>query len=135
VNELELIDKQFLPYIAGLISWIILLVFKKGGKLKRFDGYLWSPFVVSFSVVCLGWIILQYSVFNGGHTGLKDMFTKNIVSFSLLFVVFSQLLWVSLTLQIFVIKYNRNGFLIMAKVFVWLGIVPAILFFLGSNGS
>lgn len=134
MNELELIDKQFLPYIAGLISWIILLVFKKGGKLKRFDGYLWSPFVVSFSVVCLGWIMLQYSVFDKSVNLFVAMFMHpKIFIVSVLF--FSQLLWVSLIFQILSIKYSKKEFLIVAKIFVVIAILPSILAITYGFGS
>ncbi len=121
--------KGFLPYIAGSIACIILRYLKKKGWLKRFDKYLWSPFVVSFSVVCLSLILIKY--------GNKDvLFSVNgLLSFVLTFLMFSQFLWFSLIFQVLAIKYNKEYFLTIARIVVWIAIITALLLIYGFSQS
>ena len=128
------IQKEYIPYLAGLISYVILFTLKKAGKLKRFDKYLWSPFVVAFAGVCLGVIMVQYSpLFRGVASEFIYMFT-GIHSFVTGIIVFSQLLWISLIFQILAIKYNKKSFLTTAIVFVWLSL-PILFYILGADLS
>ena len=129
------IQKEYIPYLAGLISYVILFTLKKAGKLKRFDKYLWSPFVVAFAGVCLGVIMVQYSPLleKSTITSLVGML-RSMDSFVTGIIVFSQLLWISLIFQILAIKYNKKSFLTTAIVFVWLSL-PILFYILGADLS
>ena len=123
----------YYPYIAGLVTYLILLFLKKSGRLKQFDKYMWSPFVVGFSVVCVLWITID-SIWDSGFDIFEAML-ENIFVFFLLSIILSQILWFSIALQIMAI-YSKNEtrakiYLRIAQVFTGIGVVIPVI----SNNS
>ncbi len=117
------------PYIAGIITYIILKFLQKKGKLKRFDQYLWSPFVISFAWVCLFLIVIRffyYQIYSPVFVSV-DRWDKSVII--VFIMIFSQLLWIAFIFQFLAIIYRSSALLTAAQFFSWVGILSPLFFF------
>ena len=122
------------PYIAGIITYIILKVLQKKEKLKKFDRFVWSPFVVAFAGVCLFLIMICFFYY---HKYVQvfvsvDSWDRSIII--VFIMIFSQFLWIAFIFQFLAIIYRSSAFLMVAQFFSWAGILSPLFFFSALSG-
>lgn len=111
----------FFPHVAGLFIYILLKVLQKQGRLKRFDKYLWSPFVLGFGFVTpLLSLVLNYS-------SIHIYGPKSVILSAL---IYSQGLWIALLCQLLAVFYKRNFFLNLSYLFAWISIISPLIMLL-----
>lgn len=119
----------FLPHVAGLLTYVFLKILQKQGRLKRFDKYLWSPFVVGFALVDLCLMTgLNYSRINPNGFGSGWSNIRTIL-------IYSQGLWLALLCYSLAVFYRKRFFLNLSYLFTLISILLplVILFFLSLS--
>lgn len=112
-----LLKLYLLPYISGIVTYVILKILQRQGKLRRFDKYLWSPFVFSFAGVSL----ILITIFNLQYHNFSSV--TSLLEFIMFISFHSQLLWVSAMFQFFAIFYKKQILLKISQAFIWISIL------------
>lgn len=116
-----MINTEIIPYLSGGFFWALLLIVKFQKRLVKYDMYLWSPLVISFTLITLPMILFMH------YRVMLETFNLYLSKFFIIhFAMFSQILWFALLLQILAIKYHRKLYLRLAQISVWLGIIPSL---------